>query len=64
LARQILIYGRPVSTSEMIAKVDAVDASAIRRFGTHLLQRSTPAFAAFGPIAKLDSYDRIAARFG
>jgi predicted Zn-dependent peptidase len=64
LARQILIYGRPVSTAEMIAKVDAVDASAIRRFGSHLLQRSTPAFAALGPIGKLDSYDRIAARFG
>jgi predicted Zn-dependent peptidase len=63
IARQILIFGRPVPTQELIAKVDAVDADLVRRFGTEIVGKSKPAFAALGPISKLESYDRIAARF-
>jgi predicted Zn-dependent peptidase len=63
-ARQMLIFGRVVPLDEIIARVDAVDAAAIRRFAHALAKRGKPAVAALGPIAQLESYERLAARFG
>ena len=48
----------------MTAKLDAVDAEAVRRFGERLMTCGSPAMAAVGPIEKLESYDLFAARFG
>ncbi len=63
-ARQMLIFGRVVPVDEIIARVDAVDAAAIRRFARALFLRGKPAVAALGPIARLKSYETLAARFG
>lgn len=63
-ARQILIFGRVVPVEEVIARVDAVDAAAVRRFARALLERGNPAVAALGPIGRLESYGTLAARFG
>jgi predicted Zn-dependent peptidase len=63
LARQLLIYGRPLAVEEIVAKVDAVDAAAVRRVTARLLA-GRPAVAALGPIGRLASYGDIAARFG
>jgi predicted Zn-dependent peptidase len=63
LARHLLIYGRPLSTDELKARVDAVDSTAIRRVAERVA-RSKPAVAALGPIAQLEAYERIAARLG
>ena len=63
IARQILIYGRAIPIPEMIAKVDAVDAERVRQFAGKVTTMSKPAFAALGPIARLDKYNAIAARF-
>ncbi len=63
-ARQLLIYGRTLPTAEVIAEVEAVDAAAIRRFGTRLLGGTPPTMAAIGPIGRLESYTTFAARFG
>jgi predicted Zn-dependent peptidase len=60
----MLIFGRVVPVDEIIARVDAVDAAAIRRFARALFKRGKPAVAALGPIARLESYDTLAARFG
>jgi len=64
LGRQMHIHGRPLDAADIIAKVDAVDAAAVRRACQHLMACSAPAVAAVGPVAGLDSYDKIAARFG
>jgi len=61
LAQHMLVYGRPVSVGELVAKVDAVDTAAIRRTAKRLLA-STPTVAALGPTAQLESYDSIRAR--
>jgi predicted Zn-dependent peptidase len=53
LARQLLCFGRRVPTSEIIARIDAVDAGAIRRVGRRLFGGSAPTITAVGPIDEL-----------
>lgn len=61
LGQQILIYDRPVPVEEIVAKIDGVDRDAVIKAATRL-RASRPTVAALGPIAKLESYDRIAER--
>jgi hypothetical protein len=53
-----------LSTKEMTARVDAVDAVALRRFATKLCERGGPAMASIGPVGRLESLERFARRFG
>jgi predicted Zn-dependent peptidase len=62
LANQLLVYGRPIPTAEIVERIDAVDGAAIRRVADRL--RGGPVtVAALGPIDWLESHDAIAARF-
>ncbi|MDR6771211.1 pitrilysin family protein [Azospirillum sp. BE72] len=61
LGQQILIYDRPVPVEEIVAKIDGVDRNAVVKAASRL-RASRPTVAALGPIAKLESYDRIAER--
>ena len=47
-ARQLLIYGRTLPTAELIAKVESVDAAALRRFAERILGGTAPTMAAIG----------------
>jgi predicted Zn-dependent peptidase len=49
LARQIMIYGRPLPLSEIIAKIEAVTVESSQAAGRALLARSRPAVAGLGP---------------
>ncbi|MSO64474.1 MAG: insulinase family protein [Alphaproteobacteria bacterium] len=62
-ARHLLIYGRVLSTAEVIAKIDAVDAAALHRYAQRLLCNGPPTLTALGPVGRLEAYDRFAARF-
>ena len=62
LANQMLIFGRPVPIAETVAKIDAVDAAAIRRVAG-LLRSGKPTVAAVGPLQALESYERLSDRF-
>jgi predicted Zn-dependent peptidase len=62
LARQLLIYGRPIPLEELVERINAVDSAAIAR----VVERTAAgrlSLAAMGPIATLASYDDIAAKF-
>lgn len=61
LARQMLIWDRPLSTEEVVARIEAVDRHAVRRVVERLL-KSRPTVAALGPLAGLAPVDEIAAR--
>ncbi|MGA1855473.1 pitrilysin family protein [Azospirillum sp. 11R-A] len=61
LGQQILIYDRPVPVDEIVAKIDGVDRESVVKAASRL-RASRPTVAALGPIAKLESYDRIAER--
>jgi predicted Zn-dependent peptidase len=62
IARQQMIYGRPVPVNEITDAVDAVDAAALRRFAMRLTS-GKPAIGAIGPLSGLETHDKIAARF-
>jgi predicted Zn-dependent peptidase len=64
IAGQLSAYGRVIPLEELISKLDAVDASAVRRFGERVMATDRPAMAAVGPLGKLESHDTFAARFG
>ena len=59
LARQLLIFGRPFDTEEIVAKIDAVDADRITTATRRLLEDRALTVAAVGPVAKLPDYDTI-----
>jgi len=61
LGQHLLLFGRAITTQEIIGRIDAVDAAAVRR-AAHKLFTTKPTIAALGPIAQLESVERIAAR--
>ncbi|RMD64343.1 MAG: insulinase family protein [Alphaproteobacteria bacterium] len=63
LAQQILGFGRPLPVPEIVARIEAVDGAAVRRFAARLLA-SRPTLASLGPIARVESLDQVAARLG
>jgi predicted Zn-dependent peptidase len=62
MAQQLLIFDRIVPIAEQVAKIDAVDAAAVRRVAETVF-RGRPTIAAVGPLEGLDDYDRISASF-
>jgi len=60
-ARQIMIYGRPQTTDEIIAKVEGVDAAGIARTAERIFS-TAPTLAALGELKKLETLDAIRAR--
>jgi predicted Zn-dependent peptidase len=63
LAQQLLIYGRPVPVDEVLAKIAAVTVEDVERVARRLLA-TAPTVTAIGPLAHLESAERIAARLG
>ncbi len=64
IAAQLFVYGRVLPVAELIARLDAVDAAAVRRFGARVMETPAPTIAALGPIGKLETYENFARRFG
>jgi predicted Zn-dependent peptidase len=60
-ANQMLIYGRPLSTAEMVARIEAVDQASIARAARRIFA-APPTLAALGPVGKVESFARIAER--
>ena len=61
LARQIMIFGRPIPVAETVAKIEAVDAAAV----TAVARRMTagkPVLTALGPIAGVEGFESFASR--
>jgi predicted Zn-dependent peptidase len=62
LARQLHIFGRPLENFDIIARIDAVDETAVKRVASRIVS-TTPTLSALGPVEDLESYEKIAARF-
>jgi predicted Zn-dependent peptidase len=62
LARQILIHGRPLTTQELIDKVEAVTQADVQRMAGSLLA-SPVSLATVGPILHIARFDNLAAKF-
>jgi len=61
LARQMLIWGRPIPLDEIVRRIEAVDEAAIHRVARRVLS-GAPTLAAIGPLAQLDPLARIGER--
>jgi predicted Zn-dependent peptidase len=61
LARQLIVFGRPLPVAEIVASIDAVDLATVARVARELAA-VRPTVTAMGPIGRLEAYDRIAAR--
>lgn len=55
MARHILAYGRPLTTDELVARIDAVSVESTRNAARGLLSRSRPAVVALGSGRGLDT---------
>jgi predicted Zn-dependent peptidase len=63
LARHILVYGRPLTTEEMVARIDRLTVEDIRKAGAKML-RSAPTVTAIGRVRKVLDQNRVAKRLG
>ena len=61
LARQLMVFGRPIPVAETVARIEAVDRDAVIKAARRLLA-SSPTFATLGPIDRVAAYDEIVAR--
>ncbi|MHA1538722.1 MAG: M16 family metallopeptidase [Alphaproteobacteria bacterium] len=62
LAGQMLVFGRPIPSAEILTKIEAVDRAGIERIGARLMQGPLT-LAALGPVKALPAYGEIAERF-
>ena len=63
IARQILAFDRVLTRAEMIGKVEALGLDEIKAAGARAMA-SAPTVGAIGPVAKVLSAERVAARRG
>lgn len=59
IGRQILSHGRRIHPAEALARIDAVDAAAVKNCATRYFYDRCHALAAVGPIFELPDYDWI-----
>ena len=56
LARQMMVFGRPLPIEEIIAKIEAVDSARVKAVARRLTG-SKPTLAALGPIGGMDEFE-------
>jgi predicted Zn-dependent peptidase len=64
IASQMFSYGRVLGVEELTARLEEVDASAVKRFGSQLMNSVRPSMAALGPVDRIEDYETFAVRFG
>lgn len=57
IGRQLLTYGRRIPYAELFARIDAVDASTVKRVANRFIYDRDIAIAAMGPIKTLPDYN-------
>ncbi len=61
LARQLMVFGRPLPMEEIIRRVEEVEVSDVQQAAKRLTS-ATPTFAALGPISHIESFEKVAER--
>jgi predicted Zn-dependent peptidase len=62
-AAHMLVFGRPLDMTEMVGRIDAVDATAATRVARRL-RLAPPTLTALGPIGRVEPYRRLVERLG
>jgi predicted Zn-dependent peptidase len=64
IAAQMFTFGRVLSVEELLEKLAAVGAAAVRKFAERVMNTSQPSLAALGPLSHVESYERFSHRYG
>ena len=64
IARQILLFGRPIPVEELVAKIEAITVADVRRLAEEIFTGSPPTLASVGPVDGMLDRAHIAERFG
>ncbi len=64
LARQLLLFGRPIPIEELVGRIDAITVGELRKLAEDIMTGSPPTLAAIGPLDGLMSREKVAERFG
>jgi predicted Zn-dependent peptidase len=68
IAGQLFALGKVQTAAEIVAQLDAIDVSAVKHYAARVVEganlRNGPTIAAVGPVGKLESHAKFAARFG
>lgn len=62
LSRQIMLFDRPLSVDEIVAKIENVNDEAVKAVAERIFS-GVPSISAIGPIDQLEHFDTLAARF-
>ncbi|RDE10623.1 M16 family metallopeptidase [Pelagibacterium lacus] len=63
LARQQVLWGRPIPLQETVERINRIDAERVKHVAGQLFSDTRPAVASIGPVAGMPEYDRIAGAF-
>jgi predicted Zn-dependent peptidase len=64
LARQMLLFGRPIPVDELVAKINAITVADLRKLAEDIFTGSRPTLGAVGALNGLMTHERLAERFG
>ena len=62
LANNLMIYGRAMTTQEIVDALEAVDADQVRQLAGRLAA-SRPTLTSLGPVGQVEAFDTVAKRF-
>lgn len=60
IARQIIVFGKPMALDDLVGRIDAVSTQDIRDLSVEIFSQSMPTLAAVGPVSKIPSSADIA----
>ena len=64
IARQVLLYGRPIPNDEMMERLDALSVERISDLASRIFSESIPTLSAVGPLTGLPDLQEISAELG
>ena len=59
LARQLLLFGRPISNAEVIEKIDSADPSKLSAVAERIFKNGAPIITALGPTSNMPDYKAV-----
>jgi predicted Zn-dependent peptidase len=64
LARQQILWGRPIPMQETVERINRITADMVRQVARQILTAGRISLAGIGPVGKLPDYQTIAGRLG
>jgi predicted Zn-dependent peptidase len=64
IARQLLLFGRPIPVDELAGRIEAITVEDLRKLAEDIFTGSAPTLTAVGPLDGVMSREKVAERFG